>query len=156
MCFDHGVSMDDGDHSECTIELLDCPLHHAPTEPSSPHVNEPPIEKDWAPIKVPENLEEMVDAWANDPEPNVGWCLLCNSPIRTEDDLIPETNTHNCEVGREMEAKIAALPPCSQGSEPDPAAGVEQTGGRHGQDLEGDRDGASPRTSGKSEGTHET
>jgi hypothetical protein len=27
MCFDHGVPMEDGNHSRCTIELLACPEH---------------------------------------------------------------------------------------------------------------------------------
>ena len=35
-------------------------------------------------------------------EERVGWCLLCNAPIRSEADLIPESNTHNCEEGRAL------------------------------------------------------
>ena len=62
---------------------------------------------DWVPVEFPNNIDEMLTAWTESTEPNVGWCLLCNSPIRTEADFIPETNTHDCEAGREFEAEIA-------------------------------------------------
>jgi hypothetical protein len=68
-------------------------------------------------MKVPDNLEEMFHAWADAREPNIGWCLLCNGPIRTEDDLIPGTNSHNCEEGRALEAKIAATESSKEGGE---------------------------------------
>jgi hypothetical protein len=48
------------------------------------------------PIQFPPNFLDMLDAWSTSDEPNVGWCLRCNRPIKSEDDLIPETNTHNC------------------------------------------------------------
>jgi len=32
-----------------------------------------------------DNLEEIVQAWQDSPQPNIGWCLICNSPIRTEE-----------------------------------------------------------------------
>jgi hypothetical protein len=63
--------------------------------------------EDWVPIKFPDNLEEMLDAFANCTEERIGWCLMCNRAIRTEADLIPNTNTHNCAAGRALEAKIA-------------------------------------------------
>ena len=62
---------------------------------------------DWVPVQIPDNLEEMFAAFANDTEEKVGWCLLCNSAIRTEDDMIPNTNTHDCPAGREFEAQHA-------------------------------------------------
>jgi hypothetical protein len=64
------------------------------------------IEDNWVPIQVPDNLEEMFQAWVDAPEPNIGWCLICNSPISTADDLIPGTNSHNCVEGRALDAKI--------------------------------------------------
>lgn len=128
ICFDHGVPMEVGDHSECTIELLTCPLHRkALTEACSVQSNEPQIEGDWVPIKAPENWEEMFYAWINDPEPSIGWCLLCNSVIRTENDLIPNSNAHICEAGGELETEIAALPQSSEHSDRG-AADVKQTG----------------------------
>jgi hypothetical protein len=48
------------------------------------------------PIQFPPNFLDMLDAWSTSDEPNVGWYLRCNRPIKSEDDLIPETNTHNC------------------------------------------------------------
>ena len=29
ICLDHGVPMDEGDHSNCSVELLSCPEHRA-------------------------------------------------------------------------------------------------------------------------------
>jgi len=62
----------------------------------------------WVPINVPEDLEEMFQHWVDSEEPNVGWCLLCDSPIRSEADMIPNTNSHNCEAGRALDEKIRA------------------------------------------------
>ena len=44
---------------------------------------------DWVPIQFPDNFDEMLEAFANYSEERIGWCLLCNSPIRTEADLMP-------------------------------------------------------------------
>jgi hypothetical protein len=70
---------------------------------------------DWVPIEFPPNLMEMMEAWLTTDEPNVGWCFLCNRPIKCEDDLIPETNTHNCPEGRALEethhSRVAAQSP---------------------------------------------
>lgn len=66
---------------------------------------------DWVPIQPPGNLDEMLDDMLNSAEPRVGWCLLCNGPIRSEDDFISNTNTHNCEAGRAFEVKIATETP---------------------------------------------
>jgi hypothetical protein len=108
MCLDHGVPMEDGDHSNCTIELLKCPLHrpgHLHSADSELLV-EDQVEPGWEPIQIPDDLEQMLQNWNDDPEPKIGWCLLCDSAIRTEDDLIPATNTHKCAPGRSFEAKF--------------------------------------------------
>ena len=55
------------------------------------------------PIQFPPNIDEMLDNWASCPEANVGWCLLCDGPIRSENDLIPKTTTHNCPAGLRLE-----------------------------------------------------
>jgi|SRR5665213_92642 len=65
------------------------------------------MKDDWVPINWPENLEEMMENWAKSREENVGWCLLCNNAIHTAEDLLPGTNTHNCEAGRALEEEIA-------------------------------------------------
>jgi hypothetical protein len=57
------------------------------------------VDDDRGPIEFPSNLMEMIEAWRTSAEPNIGWCLLCNRPIKCEDDLIPETNTHDCQEG---------------------------------------------------------
>lgn len=63
------------------------------------------MQDDWVPVQFPENLEEMFEAMTSYSGEKVGWCLLCNSPIHSESDLIPETSTHDCAVGRELEAQ---------------------------------------------------
>ena len=50
----------------------------------------------WVPLQVPPNLEETLAAYATYDGPKVGWCLLCNAPIRSEAEFIPGTNTRNC------------------------------------------------------------
>ena len=113
MCIDHREPMEQGNHSECTIELLDCPTHrNEHTAPSDGETNDIPVEDGWVPIKVPDNLEEMFQAWKDSSEPNIGWCLMCNNPIRTENDLIPGTNSHNCAEGRALDGKIRGQSEC--------------------------------------------
>jgi hypothetical protein len=61
---------------------------------------------DWVPLELPPNFEETLSHWANYDGPKVGWCFLCDQPILTQDDLIPETNTHNCDAGRRFEREL--------------------------------------------------
>lgn len=37
----------------------------------------------------------MLLKWVNYSGLGVGWCLLCDRPILSEEDFIPKTNTHN-------------------------------------------------------------
>jgi hypothetical protein len=57
-------------------------------------------------IRFPENIEEMLENWESCPDENVGWCLLCDGPIRTGQDLIENTNTHNCPEGLRLESRL--------------------------------------------------
>jgi hypothetical protein len=57
---------------------------------------------EWKPIEFPPNMLEMLEKWRDSTEPNVGWCLLCDRPIRSAEDLLPMTSTHNCELGRKL------------------------------------------------------
>ena len=66
------------------------------------------MDDDWVPLDPTPNLMEMLERWANSTEPNIGWGLLCDQPIRCIDDLIPETNTHDCPEGRALEAAHAS------------------------------------------------
>ena len=67
------------------------------------------LDDDWVRIEFPPNLMDMMEAWRTSTEPSIGWCLLCNRPIKCEDDLIPETNTHDCQEGRAFEASHKTL-----------------------------------------------
>jgi hypothetical protein len=60
----------------------------------------------------------MYENWIECEEPNVGWCLLCNQPIRSAEDLIPGTNSHNCAAGRELDDKIRAAEASEQNRKP--------------------------------------
>lgn len=71
------------------------------------HRNQNPIPpEDWVPIEAPPNLDEMLQKWMDSPEHNIGWCLLCDSPIHDESHLIPGTSSHNCAAGRKLEEHI--------------------------------------------------
>jgi hypothetical protein len=64
------------------------------------------MQDDWVPLQLPDNIDEMLTAWIESAEPKVGWCLLCNRPIRTEVDFILGTNTHDCEAGASLKPRI--------------------------------------------------
>jgi len=38
----------------------------------------------------------MIDNWASCADENVGWAYPATAPIRSEQDMSPKTNTHNC------------------------------------------------------------
>jgi hypothetical protein len=63
------------------------------------------MKKNLVPIRFPPNLEEMLDNWESCPDENVGWCLLCDGLIRSAQDLIPNSNTHNCPEGLKPELR---------------------------------------------------
>jgi hypothetical protein len=63
------------------------------------------MKKKMVPIQFPPNIMEMLDNWESCPDENVGWCLLCDGPIRCEKDMIPNTNTHNCPEGLRLELR---------------------------------------------------
>jgi hypothetical protein len=111
MCHDHGLPMEQGDHSDCSTEILTCPKHLAELM-NAPDgrlpVNEEEVEDGFVPIEIPDNFDEMLEAWSETDFPRVGLCLMCGEIIRSEDDFLPGTYTHNCEQGRAFEEKIAA------------------------------------------------
>jgi hypothetical protein len=63
------------------------------------------MKKKMVPIQFPPNIMEMLDNWASCAEENVGWCLLCDGPIRSEKDMIQNSNTHNCLEGLRLELR---------------------------------------------------
>jgi hypothetical protein len=68
------------------------PARHCDLDPVKPST-------DWIPLQVTPNLTKKIEAYLACDKPKIGWCLLCNSPIESEVDFIPETNTHNCPEG---------------------------------------------------------
>jgi hypothetical protein len=63
------------------------------------------MKKNMVPIQFPPNMMEMLHNWQLCPDESVGWCLLCDGPIRSAQDLIPNTNTHNCPEGLKLELR---------------------------------------------------
>lgn len=53
-------------------------------------------------IELPETIFERVEHCLTDRTGAAGWCLLCDRPIKTDSDFIPDTDTHNCERGRRL------------------------------------------------------
>jgi len=54
------------------------------------------MNNDWVPLKLPDSLCDMVDSWQEYEGPSVGWCLVCNSSIESEANMIEGTNDHMC------------------------------------------------------------
>lgn len=65
---------------------------------------------DWVPVELPDNFDQMWEDMCRSRESRIAWCMLCNRPIRTEQDFIPGTNTHDCDAGRQFEAEHAEPP----------------------------------------------
>jgi hypothetical protein len=63
------------------------------------------MNKKMVPIQFPPNLVEMLDSSASCAEENVGRCLLYDGPIRSEKDLIQNSNTQNCPEGLRLELR---------------------------------------------------
>ena len=61
-----------------------------------------PDKSGWARVAMPPRLMEMLKKYENSAAEAIGWCLLCDSTINSEQDLIAGTNTHNCERGRQI------------------------------------------------------
>lgn len=65
------------------------------------------MKDDWVQFEFPPpEIEEQLAEWFASRHGDVGFCLLCGNTIPTEDDMIPDTNTHNCPEGRALEARI--------------------------------------------------
>lgn len=90
------IQMERGDHRQCPIELRACSEH--------PYGLALDASNDHLRMKIPANIDEMILKWASSTEDSIGWCLLCDSPIPSEDDMIPGTNTHDCEAGQALDA----------------------------------------------------
>jgi hypothetical protein len=70
MCLDHGVPMDEGDHSNCSIELLSCPEHRADQMRAMGYDPSYTVESSTE----SERSNMFIDAEGNH---TVGFCLWC-------------------------------------------------------------------------------
>lgn len=53
-------------------------------------------ESDWTAIEFPSNVLESVASYLEMQSECVGWCLVYNRPILTEEEMVPDTNLHHC------------------------------------------------------------
>jgi len=51
------------------------------------------MDEDGVLIQPPDNIE----SWLVYEGESVGYCFVCDSPIKSEFDIIPGTNDHRCE-----------------------------------------------------------
>ena len=58
-----------------------------------------PDQVEWKPLRVPDNFDQMLEDMLAYEHSSAGWCLLCNRPLKSPDDLISGTNIHNCPEG---------------------------------------------------------
>ena len=54
-------------------------------------------------------IADMLKHWALSKEPNIGWCLVCDRPIRDLNDLIPRTNFHRCRASTQNDIPVPKL-----------------------------------------------
>lgn len=101
VCPDHGVPMEDGDHSECTVELLACPEHcdeqlrtmgHEPGTSNMPQMPSEDERKPWR---------------GKNGEPIIGFCLWCDKDYHTYEEFRAhfENDSAECAPYQEYKAK---------------------------------------------------
>ena len=106
VCLQHGTSMDDGDHSACSIELIACPEHH---DDQMRAMGYDPA-KGWP--EQPEGSEESSMFRDAEGKPTIGFCLWCGRDFYT----MEEHETHFsvdgplCPVYEELKAENC-MPP---------------------------------------------
>jgi len=106
MCFTHGVPIEDGDHSDCSIELLACPEHLDEHMLAMGYLPGSPV-----PSPVPNDQPSTMfqDEHGN---PIVGFCLWCNKDFYT----VEESEAHQanemaaCEVFQDLKDKNCGPP----------------------------------------------
>jgi len=105
MCVTHEVPMEDGDHSECSIELLACPEHM-----SKQLRQMPTIGANNCPVDEVETQSTMFTD--KDGNPTIGFCLWCNKDFYSRE----EVEAHNaddmnaCEVFQELKDEDCGPP----------------------------------------------
>jgi hypothetical protein len=105
ICMNHGVPMEDGDHSECSVELLSCPEHRDEQmramgyEPG--YAEEPPAQDE------PSSMFQ--DEAGN---PIVGFCLWCDKDFYSMEEHEAHTadGMANCPVFQELKDENCGPP----------------------------------------------
>ena len=77
MCLNHQVSMEDGDHSMCSIELLACPEHREAQLQKMATVDRPDEESPSEPLMFHDKEANRI----------IGFCLWCNKDFYSIEDL---------------------------------------------------------------------
>jgi hypothetical protein len=54
----------------------------------------------WVPLRPQENIEKTLSHFISYEGACVGWCLVCDQPIRSDADMISGTNSHDCLMNR--------------------------------------------------------
>ena len=109
MCLSHGVPMEEGDHSACSIELIACPEHSADQMLAMGYAPGQAVE---VPNGEPEESSMFRDADGNR---TIGFCLWCNKDFYSMD----EVQAHNaddmaaCEAFQELKGQ-QGMPPVLQ------------------------------------------
>jgi hypothetical protein len=109
MCCDHGVPMEEGDHSRCAIELLACPEHR------EAQLREMGLTPGAVSMAERQNGTETATFKDRDGKPIVGFCLWCNQNFYSMD----EVKAHNaddmkaCPVFQELKGE-QCMPPVLQ------------------------------------------
>jgi len=91
ICFDHGVPMEQGDHSSCGLELLSCPEHRADQMRAMGY------EPGYVIPSSPEGDERSLMFTDADGKPTVGFCLWCGADFYSFED-------HEAHVADDMAA----------------------------------------------------
>ena len=106
MCLTHGVPMEAGVHSECSVELLSCTEHRAD------HMRAMGYEPGYTIEILPEDAEGSSMFKDTDGNPIVSFCLWCNRDFYSMDEI----QTHNandmanCAVFQELKDQDCGPP----------------------------------------------
>jgi hypothetical protein len=64
------------------------------------------MDEDFVPIQPPDDLDEMIESWLAYEGESVGYCFVCDLPIKNEFDIIPGTNDHRCARKKSMRRQV--------------------------------------------------
>lgn len=106
MCLNHGVPMDEGEHSECSVELLSCPEHRDEQMLAmgyEPGYTEEPPAQDAGPSSMFQD---------EDGNPIVGFCLWCDANFYSNEEWEFHTSNEmaNCAVFQQLKDENCGPP----------------------------------------------